>query len=87
MRRAPDYFGDEQDFVLIYIAKRLKEALALESVLTERGLEYLVEADHYSGGIIFRSQRVGAFFYVTPGSESLARAIMREKGYKPFEHE
>ncbi len=86
MRRATEHFGDEQEFVLIYIAKRLKEALALEGVLTEGGLEYVVEADHYTGGIIFRSQRVGAFFYVTPGSESRARAIMREKGYKPFEH-
>ncbi len=84
MRREPDFFG-EQDLVLIYIAKRLREALALEKVLTDAGMDYAVEPDHYSGGIIFRSQRVGAFFYVAPEAESRTRALMREKGYKPFE--
>jgi len=84
MRREPEFFG-EQDLVLIYIAKRLREALALEKVLTDGGLDYLVEPDHYSGGVIFRSQRVGAFFYVAPQTESAARALMRGKGYKPFE--
>lgn len=84
MRRDPDFFG-EQDLVLIYIAKRLKEALALESVLTAAGLDYLVEPDHYTGGIIFRSSRVGAFFYVQAQSESIARSLMREHGYKPYD--
>ena len=84
MRREPDFFG-EQDLVLIYIAKRLKEALALEKELTEGGLDYLVEPDQYMGGIIFRSHRVGAFFYVAPEAESVARALLREKGYKLFE--
>lgn len=84
MRREPDFFG-EQDLVLVYIAKRLKEALALEGMLTAGGLDYLVEPDHYTGGIIFRSSRVGAFFYVAAQSESMARALMREQGYKPYE--
>ncbi|MGE5488448.1 MAG: hypothetical protein ACM3ZB_11600 [bacterium] len=84
MRRDPDFFG-EQELVLIYIAKRLKEALALENVLTAAGLDYLVEPDHYTGGVIFRSSRVGAFFYVQEHSESIARALMREHGYKPYE--
>ncbi len=83
MRRDHGHFG-EQELVLIYIAKRLREALALEKVLTESGLDYLVEPDHYTGGIIFRMHRVGAFFYVAPVSEEQARALMREKGYKPY---
>ena len=61
MRREPDFF-DEQDLDLVYVAKKLKEALRLEEVLTAAGFDYLVEPDRYSGGIIFRTERVGAFF-------------------------
>ena len=51
---------------LVYIAKKLQEALRLESAFTESGVDYAVETDKYSGGVIFRSERVGAFFYVLP---------------------
>jgi hypothetical protein len=80
----PEYFED-QELSLIYVAKKLKEALALEKLLTEAGLDYLVEPDRYSGGIIFRSERVGAFFYVAPPDEPAARETMRSAGYKPYE--
>jgi hypothetical protein len=82
MRRDPDYF-DGVDPVLLYIAKRLKESLALEEVLTASGIDYGVEADHYQGGVIFRSQRVGAFFYVRPDSERQARTVLESHGYTP----
>ena len=84
MLREPDYFGD-RELSLIYVAKKLKEALALEKLLTDSGLDYLVEPDRYSGGIIFRSERVGAFFYVTPEDEAAARETMRGGGYQPYE--
>jgi len=82
--REPDYFED-QELSLIYVAKKLKEALALEELLTEAGVDYLVEPDRYSGGIIFRSERIGAFFYVAPADETTARETMRSGGYKPYE--
>jgi hypothetical protein len=69
---------------LIYIAKKLREALRLESIFTEAGLDYGVEADEYRGGVLFRSVRVGAFFYVRPEAVEAAYAIMRRNGYKPF---
>ena len=75
----------DRELVLVYIAKRLREALKLESLLTGHALDYLVEPDHYSGGIIFRSQRVGAFFYVPPEAEENARRVMSENGYRPQE--
>jgi hypothetical protein len=78
MRRDPDFFRDEE-LVLIHIAKRLKEALKLEARLTEAGLDYHVEPDRYHGGIIFRTERVGAFFYVAPRDEAAARAIVKGK--------
>ena len=54
MRREPDFFGD-QELNLIYISSRLKEALRLEQLLSEAGVDYLVEPDMYTGGVIFRS--------------------------------
>jgi hypothetical protein len=84
VRKEPDYFG-ERDLALIYIAKKLKEALALESVLTEAGIDYLVEPDSYAGGLIFRTERVGAFFYVAPEGEETARRVLTEHGYRPQE--
>jgi hypothetical protein len=84
MRRDPEFFGEEE-LVLVYIAKKLRDAKALEAVLTEASLEYLVEPDRYAGGVIFRSQRVGAFFYVAPVAESLARAVMLDRGYRPYD--
>jgi hypothetical protein len=83
MRREADFFG-ERELPLIYIAKRLKDALAMEKMLTEAGLDYLVETDTYRGGIIFVSERVGAFFYVGPEQEEQARQALVAHGWKPY---
>jgi hypothetical protein len=77
-------FFDGHDPSLVYIAKKLKDALHLESVFTSAGLDYGVEADEYRGGVIFSSVRVGAFFYVRPDSVGAAHEIMRRNGFKPF---
>jgi hypothetical protein len=68
---------------LIFIAKRLRHAEKLESVLTESGIDYGVEADHYAGGLIFRSARIGAFFYVRPESRERAERVLLENGFVP----
>jgi len=81
MRRDAAFFED-QEMDLIYIAKKLKEALRLESVLTESGVEYAVETDRYSGGVIFRTERVGAFFYVLPDAVESARQVMSRHGFR-----
>jgi len=81
MRREASFFG-EQELDLIYIAKRLKEALRLESALTESGVEYAVEPDHYRAGVLFRSDRVGAFFYVLPDAVQQAREVMHRHGFR-----
>lgn len=77
-------FFDGKEPVLIYIAKRLRDALKLESLLAEAGVDYGVEADEYRGGIIFSTTRTGAFFYVLPDSETAALEVMRRGGYKPY---
>ena len=83
MQRGPEHFGD-QELTLIYIAKRLNEALRLENLLTESGFDYLVEPDKYSGGIIFQSERVGAFFYVAPSDEGAAKDTLSRNGFRPY---
>jgi hypothetical protein len=84
MRREPDHFG-EQELALLYVAKKLKEALLLETLLTGAGVDYLVEPDKYSGGVIFRTERVGAFFYVAPADDSAARATLVRAGFEPYD--
>ena len=86
MQRDPDHFGD-QELVLIYIAKKLNKALGIEKLLTDAGLDYLVEPDKYAGGIIFRSERVGAFFYAAPADEAAAKDTLTRNGFKPYQTE
>ena len=74
--------SEEIQGVLIYIAKKLKEALAIEKMFTDARLEYLVEPDTYAGGIIFRGERTGAFFYVAPEDQTRARELLQNSGYK-----
>ena len=70
---------------LIYIARKLQDALRLESAFTESGVDYAVETDNYVGGVLFRSERVGAFFYVLPEAAAAARDIMRQHGFRFLE--
>lgn len=84
MKRDPDFF-EGREAALIYIAKRLNDALRLESVLTAAGMDYLVEADRYRGGVLFPSERVGAFFYVLEEHEVMARKLLKDNGYRPFD--
>ena len=83
MKQAPAYFEGKEP-VLVYIAKKLKDALRLEEILTSAGLDYGVEADEYRGGVIFRSVRAGAFFYVLPENVDAAYELMRVNNYKPY---
>ena len=81
-QEAPFFEGKEP--TLIYIAKKLKDALRLESVLTEAGVDYGVEADEYRGGFIFQTTRAGAFFYVLPEAAQAARELMQRNRYRPY---
>lgn len=83
MKQHPEFFG-EAELSLIYIGKRLKESLKVEAALTAGEVDYLVEPDTYSGGLIFRTERIGAFFYVTPEKEAEARQVLAAHGFKPY---
>lgn len=83
MKRDASFFEGKEP-VLVYIAKKLKDALRLEEIFTKAGVDYGVEADEYRGGVIFRSVRAGAFFYVLPESLDLAQHVMHQNGYKLY---
>jgi hypothetical protein len=84
VRREADFFED-RELELVYIAKRLKEALRLEEALTESGVDYAVEPDRYKGGVMFMSERVGAFFYVLPDAVASAQEVIRRNGLKTLQ--
>ena len=53
------------------------------SEMRSAGLDYAVETDTYRGGMIFVSERVGAFFYVEPETEPSVRELMRTNRFRP----
>ncbi len=84
MRREPEFFGDTE-LNLIYIARRLRDALKLEELLTEAQMDYAVETGTYSGGLVFRRELTGAFFYVREENVEQATRILLDNRYKPYE--
>ena len=84
MRYSAESFAG-QELRLLYVAKRLKEALRREAILTDAGVNYVVESDRYTGGVIFRTQRIGSFFYVATESDALARETLRRSGWVPLD--
>ncbi len=84
MKQEPSYFEGKEP-VLIYIAKKLRDALRLEGILADAGIDFGVEADEYRAGVIFRTVRAGAFFYVLPETVPAAEEVMRRNGYRPNE--
>lgn len=84
MRQNEEFFG-EQELVLIYIAKRLREAKKIEGMFDAAELEYLVEPDSYRGGVLFVRELIGAFFYVADAQAEAARSCLRAASIKPYE--
>lgn len=83
MRQQPEFFSDEE-LDLLFMARRLRDALKLEGLLTEAGVDYLVETGNYTGGLLFKRELAGAFFYVLPQDRERASAVLIENRYKPY---
>ena len=86
MRRDPEYFA-EAELDLVYMARRLNDALKLEDLLTAAGVEYLVETGTYTAGFLMKRDLTGAFFYVSPADREPVRDLLVKSGYKPYEPE
>jgi hypothetical protein len=70
---------------LLYMARRLREALAVETVLGKAEVDYFVEPGPYKGGLIFPRELTGAFFYVLPKDLARAREILVRNRYLPYD--
>jgi hypothetical protein len=86
MRRDPEFFEDVE-LTLVYMARRLPDALKLEGLFSDAGVDFLVETGTYTGGILIRRDLTGAFFYVTAETVEKAREVLRRNRYKPYEPE
>ncbi len=86
MRCDLDFFGGAE-LHLLYMARRLREALAVETVLGQAEIEYFVEPGPYEGGFLFRRELTGAFFYVLPADLSRAREVLLRHKYRPYEQD
>jgi hypothetical protein len=86
MRQEPEFFGDKE-LSLLYMARRLREALRLEDLLTKSGVNYCVETGFYEGGILFRGELTGAFFYVDPDSLEQSQQLLLANRFKPYDSE
>ena len=83
MRRTPEFFG-EADLDLLYMARSLRDALRLESLLTDASIDYLVETGTYTGGFLLKRELTGAFFYVAPENLERTRELLLRNRYKPY---
>jgi hypothetical protein len=79
MRREPEFFEDKE-LVLVYMARRLKDALAVEELLNEASVDYALETGPYLSGLLFRTTKTGVFFYVLPDKEEHARSVLEKTG-------
>jgi len=70
----PEAFAD-RDIARIYIAGRLTEARRVESLLSEKGIDYAVEIEPFRTLLlgIFPRQYDGVAFYVLSEQAALAR--------------
>jgi hypothetical protein len=57
----------------IFIARSLRLALRVEEWLTTAGVDYAVQVESVGRSLLFRSERMGAVFYVNAGQASYCR--------------
>jgi hypothetical protein len=86
MRCEMEFFNGAE-LHLLYMARRLREALAVEVVLGQAEIDYFVEPGPYQGGLIFQRELTGAFFYVLPADLPRSREILLRNKYRPYEAE
>ena len=88
MRRDEDDFGEEE-LELIHISRKLKEAKAVEALLTELEIDYLVEPRTFRATLflVIPVERVGAYFYVRILEAPDCREVLASRGHTIVEVE
>ena len=86
MRQEAEFF-DETELDLVYMARSLREALRLEQLFSDKGIDYLVETGTYTSGFLIKRDLTGAFFYVAPAELQHTRDVLLQNRYKPYKGE
>jgi hypothetical protein len=66
----------------IFVAKSLRIALRVEEWLTANGVDYIVEVESIGRSLLFRTERMGAVFYVNSGQASYCREQLSAAGWE-----
>jgi hypothetical protein len=86
LKQESDFFGDAE-LDLLYLARKLREALRVEKLLTDAGLDYVVETGPYVSGFLIKRELTGAYFYVAPVDLKKAQEVLTGRGYKPYKED
>lgn len=70
----------DRDLMEVFIARTLDEARRVEGLLTDRGVDYVVQVELF-GRTLFGSPRYGAMFYVTVGQAQYCRSALAAAGF------
>ena len=74
----PDQIRDPER---ILIARSLRLALRVEEWLTRAGVDYTVQVESVGRSLLFRSERMGAVFYVNVGQATYCREQLTAAGF------
>ena len=67
----------------ILIARSLRLALRIEERLTMLGVDYAVQVESIGRTLLFRTERMGAVFYVNAGQATYCRDQLTAAGFGP----
>jgi hypothetical protein len=78
---APVDQDELRDAERIVVAKGLRVALRVEKWLTGAGVDYAVQVESIGKSLLFRTERMGAVFYVNAGQAAYCREQLSAAGF------
>ena len=72
---------DLQDPERIFISRTLRQARKVEALLTEAGIDYVVQVEPYGRSLLFGTIRHGAAFYVAAAHAAQGRELLVGSGF------
>ena len=72
---------DIRDPERIIAARSLRIALRVEEWLTNAGVDYAVQVESVGRSLLFRTERMGAVFYVNAGQAAYCREQLTAAGF------
>ena len=72
---------DIRDPERISVARSLRIALRVEEWLTRAGIDYAVQVESVGRSLLFRTERMGAVFYVNAGQAAYCREQLAAAGF------